>query len=155
LADTLEVEPPKEISGQEEKAQSASISKRSYDLSEYGFDLTIDLPAGTQMKYDTDFEELTLEFGNDFVMILGENYSGSISKIKSMFKNTLHNQHLGYIKDLPHGIVKKSKANGIETHSLFYTLKDDALIIKSVPSKSYSKAEIMEMWNACETVKLK
>lgn len=150
-----EVEPPKEIAGQEDKAQSANVAKKSYDLSEHGFPIIIDLPAGTKMEYDEDFEELTLKFGADFVMVVGENFEGSISKIKSKFKNTMHNQHLGYIKDEPNGIVKKSKANGIETHSLFYTLKNDELIIKSVPSKTYSKAEIMEMWTACETIKLK
>ena len=37
----------------------------------------------------------------------------------------------------------------------FYTLRNDELIVKSVPSKTYSKAEIMEMWAACETIKLK
>ena len=125
LVDTLvdEVEPPKEIAGQEDKAQAANVAKKSYDLSEHGFPLTIDLPAGTKMEYDTDFEELTLKFGADFVMVVGENFEGSISKIKSKFKNTMHNQHLGYIKDEPNGIVKKSKANGIETHSLFLYFK--------------------------------
>ncbi len=160
LADTIEIEevtPPPEVLGQEEKSQAAAVTKVRYKLSEHTggmYPISLELPAGSKMNWDADYEELTISFGNDFELVVGENYEGSISEIKSKFKNTVHNQHLGYVKDEPNGIIKKSKANGIETHQVFYTTNanDMDILISSVPSKTYSLGEIMEIWNACKTI---
>ena len=155
LTDTIA---PKEILGQEDKAQAANVTKKTYNLADYCeglYNISMDLPAGCSFEYDSDYEELTLKFGNDFVIIVGEQFD-DIATIKSKMKNTLHNQHLGYLKDEPNGIVKKSKSNGIVTHSLFYSVNDGTkdIMINSIPSHAYSQSEIMEMWKACQTVKV-
>ncbi len=160
VADTGKIEevtPPPEVLGQEEKSQAASVTKVRYKLSEYTngmYPISLELPSGSKLTWDSDYEELTIAFGNDFEMVVGENYEGTISEIKSKFKNTVHNQHLGYVKDEPNGIIKKSKANGIETHQVFYTTNanDMDILVSSVPSKTYSLGEIMEIWNACKTI---
>ena len=148
---------PKEVPGQEDKAQAATVSRKTYNLKEYTndiYNISIDLPVGSKFDFDPDLEELTITFGRDFALLVGEQFE-SIAEIKSKMKNTMHNQHLGYIVDETQGFVKTSKANGIETHSLFYSVNDGRIdiLINTIPSQTFSKTEIMELWKACKTIK--
>lgn len=165
LADTLEMDTatieedsvvvPKEVLGQEDKAQAASAKKKMYNLSEHSnglYNISMELPVGSKFEWDSDFEEIKITFGSDFVILVSEAFE-SVSEIKSKMGNSLHNQHLGYIKDEPNGFIRKFKASGIETHGVYYGINDGDtdILITSSPSRAYSSSEIMEVWKACKT----
>lgn len=146
---------PKEVLGQEDKAQAASAKKKMYNLSDHSnglYNISMELPVGSKFEWDNDFEEIKITFGSDFVILVSEAFE-SVSEIKSKMGNSLHNQHLGYIKDEPSGFIRKFKASGIETHGVYYGINDGDtdILITSSPSRAYSSSEIMEVWKACKT----
>ena len=154
LTDTGYIEPPKEVAGKEDEAGAAKAAKKMFDLSEYGFNMSIELPVAAKFDYDADFEQLNVTFGKDFIMEIAENCDGPISELKGKFKNNMHNEFLGYVKEEDNGIIRKVKSNGVETHSLFYTVNDGNMdiMIKSSMSNAYSEKEILQMWKACESI---
>jgi len=155
IEENIDTIAPKDVVGQEEKATAEHVVKRRYDLSEYGFNISIELPAGTKIELN-DLDEAILTFGSDFIIEVGENYDGSIAEVKSKFKGNMHNQFMGYLAENDKGFVRKIKSNGIISHNLFYALNDGNMdiMVKSSMSHAYSEDEIMVMWKACETIQV-
>lgn len=142
--------------GKEGKAEAASSSKKFFDLSTYGYHILIQLPSETQISVGS-LDEAILKFGNDFEIEVMENYEGDLATQKAGFKGNKHNQMLGYVIEDENGFVRKIKSNGIVSHNLVYLINDGHLdlIVSSSRSKAYSQEEIMEMWKACKTIKVK
>lgn len=160
--DTIEVDAKavssieKAAVGEEGKSEAASAVFKTFDLSEFGYNLTISLPEKTKMEVN-DFDEVVLTFGNDFIMEVGENYDGTPSEVKSKFKGNLHNQLMGYVVEDGNGFVRKIKSNGVISHNLFYVVNDGNMdiAVKSPMGQAYSQDEILVMWKACQTIKVK
>jgi hypothetical protein len=137
-------------------ASADKVDSKTYDLTQYGYAMSIDLPEGTKIS-KTELDEVELQFGQDFVLMIGESFEDSPQTRKNGFKNTVHNQVLGYILDEADGFIVKMKSNGIETHNIFYmfTLGDMKVQVENAQGKGYSKAEIMAMHKAIKTIKIK
>ncbi len=142
--------------GKEGKAEAATSAKKFFDLSQYGYNILIQLPKETEISVGT-LDEAILKFGNDFEIEVMENYEGDLQTQKAGFKGNKHNQMLGYVIEDDNGFVRKIKSNGVLSHNLVYLINDGSLdlIISSSRSKKYSQDEIMEMWKACKTIKVK
>lgn len=137
-------------------ASSDNVESKTYDLSEHGLAVTIELPRGVKIIV-TELDEIELSFGDDFIMTIGESFFDSPSQKKSGIKNTVHNEVLGYLKEEADGYIVRVKSNGIETHNLFYmiTVGDIKYQIENSKGKGYSKAEILAMHKAVKSIKVK
>jgi len=137
-------------------ASADNVESKTYDLTEHGIPVTIDLPRGVKIIV-TELDEVELSFGDDFIMTIGESFDESVAKKKSGIKNTVHNEVLGFLKDESDGYIVRVKSNGIETHNLYYmiTIGDTKYQIENSKGKGYSKAEILAMHKAVKSIKVK
>ncbi len=137
-------------------AAAEHVASKTYDLSEHGYPMTIDLPEGIKIE-KTELDEVLLSFGEDFVLLVGESFEDSPQTRKNGFKNTVHNQVLGYLTDEPDGFIVKMKTNGQVTHNIFYMfdVADVKVQVENAQGKGYSEAEIRAMHKAIQTIKVK
>lgn len=140
--------------GVDGKSEAAEAVFKRFDLSDYGYNISISLPEATKITTN-DFDEAVLTFGNDFILEVGENYDGPKEEVKKRFKGNVHNQLMGYIVEDDNGFVRKIKSNGVISHNLFYTINDGNmdLTVKSPMGQAYSQDEVLVMWKACKTLK--
>jgi hypothetical protein len=136
-------------------ASATKVEQKLYDLTEYGYKMTIELPEGVKIT-KTELDEAMLEFGTDFVLLIGESFDNSVAERKAGFKNNMHNQVLGYLVDEADGFVVKMKSNGQETHNLYYLFEISGMKVQveNAQGRGYSKAEIMAMQKAVKTIKI-
>ncbi len=136
-------------------ASATKVEQKLYNLTEYGYKMTIELPEGVKIT-KTELDEAMLEFGTDFVLLIGESFDNSVAERKAGFKNNMHNQVLGYLVDEADGFVVKMKSNGQETHNLYYLFEISGMKVQveNAQGRGYSKAEIMAMQKAVKTIKI-
>lgn len=137
-------------------AAADNVESKVYDLSEYGYNMTIELPEGCKISVG-ELDECILQFGQDFELWVQESFETSVADRKTKFKNNRHNQNLGYLVDEVDGYVVKIKSNGVISHNLFYLFDVDGLKIEVINAqgKGYSYNEIMAMQRAVKTMRVK